>query len=261
MKRKREETVESDKPGEVDKKPVISAAGKATSATKTTRPAGTVKPPIPSTAASAAKPKPVSAIAAAAAAAALPAAKRPRALPSIKKRDSSDPVPTAPSPTTPTAPPTSLLAATLARARQAISATGDTGGTDFAPSDNRENTKVKLNKKGHTVKFSDMVEGARPLVDVLEFARAAKEFEPVPWALNEVSDYFTRPWAELMCQDGSEIHGMSAHDMEMKEGMSLKKDVGGDREDIAGEPEKLIEWYEPTCKLILAIGCDYKLTV
>lgn len=118
-----------------------------------------------------------------------PVTKRPRAaLPPIKKRDPAESGnPAAPSPSTPTAPPQlSLLAAAMARARQAQPAAGTAGIAEAAPPESRPDAKVKLNKKGHHVRFSDTVPQARPLVEERRFTQDPWEQEPAPWQVNGV---------------------------------------------------------------------------
>jgi hypothetical protein len=53
-------------------------------------------------------------------------------------------------------------------------------------------------------------------------------------------------------QDGSEVH-ISAADMTQNEGMTLKQDAVNHKGDEEQEEEELIEWYEPDCKLTIAI--------
>lgn len=116
--------------------------------------------------------------------------------------------------------------------------------------DAKTESRVKLNKKGRTVRWSDLVPNSRPLVDVQIFEQMAKEHEPVPWQLNEVSyspgacDTNVETFCTDNAQDGSEIESLTLHEEEMKEGQSLKLDVSGDRQ---AESRPLIEWYQPSC--------------
>ena len=138
-------------------------------------------------------------------------------LPDIKKRDPEvkkrDFAPT-PAQAGPSSSTTSLLSATfklLKKAESPVPATPVVGPGDAVPE-----TKTKLNKKGHAVRFRDSVPDGGELATVRLFTQAAHELEPAPWT--------------------DDVSGMSTHDMDMDEGRAMRHIEG---------MEEAIDWYEP----------------
>jgi hypothetical protein len=113
---------------------------------------------------------------------------RPK-LPDIRKRDPST---LPPMPQSTLAPSTSsLLHATLSQLnKSAPASSGFTPMPDPTPMGSSSGTgdgKPKLNKKGHTVKFKDLVSGKGPLEEIREFTQLPKELEIPEWQIDSVS--------------------------------------------------------------------------
>ncbi|WOO80363.1 uncharacterized protein LOC62_03G003880 [Vanrija pseudolonga] len=82
--------------------------------------------------------------------------------------------------------------------------------------------KPKPNKKGHLVRWVDLVASPppdRPLEAIRPFTQEPHELEPAPW------------------QEEGELHGMSAHDLDKQEGRAMH---------IHDALEEVVEWNEPS---------------
>ena len=134
-------------------------------------------------------------------------------LPDIKKRDTPFPMPT------PAASGTgSLLSATMNK----LLKKADSPAPSFGPilgqyNENVPDRRVKLNRKGHTVNFTDLIPDGAPLESIRYFTQA-------PYELDSAQD---------------DVHGMSTHELDMDEGKALKAHEG---------IEEVIDWYEPYSK-------------
>ena len=136
-------------------------------------------------------------------------------LPDIKKRDT--PIP-APTPSASSAG--SLLSATMNQLLKKADSPAPSFGTIQVPYiDTVPDRKIKLNRKGHTVNFKDLIPDGGPLESIRFFTQAPHELDAAP------------------SQD--DVHGMSTHELDMDEGKALKAHEG---------IEEVIDWYEPNSK-------------
>jgi hypothetical protein len=113
-------------------------------------------------------------------------------------------------------------------------------------------TGPKLNKKGHTVKWVDLVAAPpRDFLAIRQFTQEPHEFERAPWQ-EEVSP---RRWAAcsveaFLTSSQADVHGMSAHALDRQEGAAMRHHDG---------IEEVIDWYEPSRKYIPSVR-DHGLT-
>ena len=137
-------------------------------------------------------------------------------LPDIKKRDPSAYTPLPLLPPAQATGTSSLLSTTMSqllkRADSPIfyPALNAGGITDHLPE-----RKVKLNKKGHTVRFRDLVPDGGELVSIRVFHISDREREE---------------------QQQDDASGKSSHEMDIDEGQALRAHEG---------IEEVIDWYEP----------------
>ncbi|KAL1412020.1 hypothetical protein Q8F55_003017 [Vanrija albida] len=83
-------------------------------------------------------------------------------------------------------------------------------------------SKPKLNKKGHLVRWVDLVPSPPPgreLNAIRLFKQEPHELEPAPW------------------QEEGDVHGMSAHDLDKQEGRAMRVHDG---------IEEVVDWFEPS---------------
>jgi len=134
-------------------------------------------------------------------------------LPDIKKRDPSAP-PSIAAPST--SGTSSLLSATMSKLlKKSDSPVPGPAPLPGTPAEVIEH-KPKVNKKGHMVRFNDLVPDGGDLVSIRVFSQAEHELDAAPW------------------QD--DVHGMSTHQLDMDEGKALRAHEG---------IEEVIDWYEP----------------
>jgi len=139
-------------------------------------------------------------------------------LPDIKKREPA--VPTIS--TTNAAGSSSLLSATMSKLlKKADSPIPTSAPLSAGPLDIVLKQEVKLNKKGHTVKFKDSIPEGGALESIREFTQAPHEHYDAPWKVED------------------DVHGMSTHQLDMDEGKALRAAEG---------IEEVIDWYEPDGK-------------
>lgn len=129
------------------------------------------------------------------------------------------------------AKPTSLLGSTLAKLKQS----GQSSIPAYVPREPKPDLASlsfkpkgpKLNKKGHTVRWVDSVPDPAPDRPL----EAVKLFTESPW------EHERAPWQEV---EGDELHGMTAHQLDVGEGSALKH-FGDESEAL----EEQIDWFEP----------------
>lgn len=171
---------------------------------------------------------------------------KPKALPSFKKRPAPLVTPTTVAgPSSRPAGASSLLASTMKKLKKesppppAVPPTAANPLTK--PPTKPETGGVKLNRKGHTVRWVDDAPdysptGDRPLVAVREFTEAPHELEPAPWKSDDVSwNFDTSPRLLLTRQ----VHGFSVHQMNRQEGNVM-------HHRVYDEVEPAMDWYEPS---------------
>lgn len=232
-KRKTDDAASADKPSDsVDKKPSLD---KKPSPPPGSKPAATSKPVTKPAAPAKSSSADMSFFRAGPSASASASTVKPKApLPSFKKA----PVPARPPPVA--AGPfatSSLLASTLSALNKRTDLPKLPLGLAGATAEPVTEHKVKLNKKGHSVRFRDVVPDGGALEDVKLFKEENWELEMPFWKVDDVGSTFAsglrRPVLNLQ-----DVHGRSTHDLEVDEASAL-------RGHVMDEDEKPVEWYEP----------------